>query len=420
MTLNNVSNLFKGDKIIWMVFFFLILVSLVEVFSASSGLTYKSGSYMGPLLKHGGILFGGFLATLIILNISALKLKPFPLIFYILGVFFLLVAIVVGERTNGASRWLNLGFVQFQPSELMKGILVWVTAVILSSAQRENGVHKTAIWWVLIFSSLPIFIILMENFSTAALISLTIFLMMFIARVPSKQLGIISAAAVLMVVLFISYVLIVGKVVPQQPNKNVLTEQTDAKNKGEEDGEKTFHRVDTWKSRILKFFDKKELSPNEVDLDKDAQVAHANIAIASSNIKGLGPGNSVERDFLSQAFSDFIYAIIIEELGLLGAAGVAFLYIILLFRAGVIARKCNDSFLSFLVMGYALLLVVQAVFNMAVAVGLAPVTGQPLPLISKGGTSTIINCGYIGIILGVSRLVNKRENAEKQKLEQHT
>ena len=242
--------------------------------------------------------------------------------------------------------------------------------------------------------------------------------MMFIARVPSKQLGIISAAAVLMVVLFISYVLIVGKVVPQQPNKNVLTEQTDAKNKGEEDGEKTFHRVDTWKSRILKFFDKKELSPNEVDLDKDAQVAHANIAIASSNVKGLGPGNSVERDFLSQAFSDFIYAIIIEELGLLGAAGVAFLYIILLFRAGVIARKCNDSFLSFLVMGYALLLVVQAVFNMAVAVGLAPVTGQPLPLISKGGTSTIINCGYIGIILGVSRLVNKRENAEKQKLEQ--
>ena len=137
MTLNNVSNLFKGDKIIWMVFFFLILVSLVEVFSASSGLTYKSGSYMGPLLKHGGILFGGFLATLIILNISALKLKPFTLIFYILGVFFLLVAIVVGERTNGASRWLNLGFVQFKPSELMKGILVWVTAVILTEFIKQ-------------------------------------------------------------------------------------------------------------------------------------------------------------------------------------------------------------------------------------------------------------------------------------------
>ena len=144
------------------------------------------------------------------------------------------------------------------------------------------------------------------------------------------------------------------------------------------------------------------------DLDKDAQVAHANIAIVSSNIIGKGPGQSVERDFLSQAFSDFIFAIVIEELGILGAIGVVFLYIVLLYRTARIASRCENNFPAFLAMGLALLLVVQASFNMLVAVGIAPVTGQPLPLISKGGTSTIINCAYIGVILSVSRSAKKR------------
>jgi len=160
--------------------------------------------------------------------------------------------------------------------------------------------------------------------------------------------------------------------------------------------------------------------PEEVDLDKDAQVAHANIAIASSNIIGKGPGNSVERDFLSQAFSDFIYAIIIEETGIIGAFVVAMLYIILLFRTGRIANRCENNFPAFLAMGLALLLVTQALFNMCVAVGLAPVTGQPLPLISKGGTSSIINCVYIGAILSVSRSATKNKVAEEDKMEAET
>ena len=141
---------------------------------------------------------------------------------------------------------------------------------------------------------------------------------------------------------------------------------------------------------------------------KDAQVAHANIAIVGSNIIGKGPGKSVERDFLPQAFSDFIYVIIIEELGIIGAAFVAFLYIVLLYRAARIASRCENNFPAFLVMGLALMLVLQASFNMLVAVGIAPVTGQPLPLISRGGTSTIINCAYIGAILSVSRSAKKR------------
>ena len=153
---------------------------------------------------------------------------------------------------------------------------------------------------------------------------------------------------------------------------------------------------------------KKQVDPKDYDLDKDAQVAHANIAIVSSNVIGKGPGNSVERDFLAQAFSDFIFAIVIEEMGIVGATVVVFLYIILLFRTARIANRCENNFPAFLAMGLALLLVVQAVFNMMVAVGLAPVTGQPLPLISKGGTSTIINGAYIGIILSISRSAKRK------------
>lgn len=166
------------------------------------------------------------------------------------------------------------------------------------------------------------------------------------------------------------------------------------------------HRVYTWKQRIDRH-SSDVVPPDSFDLDKNAQRAHANIAIASCNVVGKMPGNSVERDFLSQAFSDFIYAIIIEEMGLWGAVLVVFLYIVLLFRAGRIASRCERSFPAFLAMGLALLLVTQAVLNMLVAVGLLPVTGQTLPLISRGGTSTIINSIYIGMILSVSRYARK-------------
>ena len=143
-------------------------------------------------------------------------------------------------------------------------------------------------------------------------------------------------------------------------------------------------------------------------MDKKGQEGRAHIAIASSNVIGVGPGNSRQRDLLPLAFSDFIYAIVFEELGLFGAFVVAMLYIMLLFRTGWIAMNCENTFPALLAMGLALMIVVQALFNMCVAVGLAPVTGQPLPLISKGGTSSIINCIYIGVILSVSRTAKKR------------
>jgi cell division protein FtsW len=234
--------------------------------------------------------------------------------------------------------------------------------------------------------------------------------MMFIGRVPMVQLGKLLGVAGILVVAFLIVVFTLGSIGESDENNKQTIEAVTSN--GETDTKTinggVFHRFVTWRNRIVKHLNKKDIAPDEYDLDKDAQVAHANIAIVSSNIIGKGPGQSVERDFLSQAFSDFIYAIIIEELGIFGAAFVAFLYIVLLYRTARIASQCENNFPAFLVMGLALLLVVQAAFNMMVAVGIVPVTGQPLPLISKGGTSTIINCVYVGVILSVSRSAKKR------------
>jgi len=243
-----------------------------------------------------------------------------------------------------------------------------------------------------------------------------VFLMMFIGLVSLKQLGKLAGVIIIFVVVAISMVMLVGHDISDEEKTLTKTEQVDQANQPKKEKnfvEKMFHRADTWKSRIMKF-GKPKPTPQEYDLDKDAQVAHANIAIVSSGIIGKGPGKSTERDFLSQAFSDFIYAIVIEELGIVGAFAVMFLYIVLLYRCARIASRCENNFPAFLAMGLGLLLVIQATFNMMVAVGLAPVTGQPLPLISKGGTSTIINCAYIGAILSVSRSVKMKKVKENE------
>ena len=224
------------------------------------------------------------------------------------------------------------------------------------------------------------------------------------------QMGKLVGVVTVLVAVFLTLVLTLGSIGAEKENSTQTVETVTAHSTDTKviKGGGVFHRFVTWRNRIVKHLDKKDVPPSEYDLDKDAQVAHANIAIVSSNIIGKGPGQSVERDFLSQAFSDFIYAIIIEELGIIGAVFVVFLYIVLLYRTARIASRCENNFPAFLAMGLALLLVIQATFNMLVAVGIAPVTGQPLPLISKGGTSTIINCAYIGAILSVSRSAKKR------------
>ena len=412
MNKKTLSNIFKGDKVIWMIFFFLCIISVVEVFSASSGLTYKSGSYMSPLVKHLGILMMGVFCMVITLNIKCKYFKILTPFMLIISFFTLIWVFIAGQSTNGAQRWVSLIGIQFQPSEIAKGTLVLAIAQILSALQTDHGADKNAFKFILIVCAFIVPLIGLENLSTAALLCLVILLMMVIGRVPMRQLGKLLGVTLAFILAVFAGVMLLGTDRGNVNSNKKMTEQVEQGKKEEGMLAKVFHRADTWKSRIDKFTS----SPSEVDLDKDAQVAHANIAIASSNVVGKGPGNSVERDFLSQAFSDFIYAIIIEELGVEGAVGVAVLYIMLLFRTGRIASRCENNFPALLAMGLALLLVTQALFNMCVAVGLAPVTGQPLPLVSKGGTSTMINCIYVGVILSVSRSAKKKGEPEQGKV----
>ncbi len=407
-----IGNLFKGDKVIWMVFFFLCMISIVEVFSASSNLTYKSQNYVGPIAFHTITIIIGAAMAVVTLNIPCRYFKLMtPFLLVITGITLLWV-LVGGESINGANRVISLpGGVTFQPSEIAKGTMVLITAQILSAMQREDGADKKAFKYILWIVIPTAFLIGIENLSTAALLLAVIFLMMFIGRVPMVQLGKLLGFSGLLLAGFLTLIFTLGSIGESDENNKQTVEAV--ANNGETDtkvikGGGVFHRFVTWRNRIVKHLNKKDIAPDEYDLDKDAQVAHANIAIVSSNIIGKGPGQSVERDFLSQAFSDFIFAIVIEELGIFGAAFVVFLYIVLLYRTARIASQCENNFPAFLVMGLALLLVLQAAFNMLVAVGIAPVTGQPLPLISKGGTSTIINCAYVGVILSVSRSAKKR------------
>ncbi len=412
-----IGNLFKGDKVIWMIFFFLCMISIIEVFSASSNLTYKSQNYLGPIIYHAVMIFVGVVVTVVILNVPCRYFKLMTPFLLIISLFTLVWVLIGGESINGANRVISLFGFTFQPSEIAKGSVVLATAQVLSAMQRDTGADRKAfhyiVWWLLLPATLLIGI---ENLSTAALLFAVIYLMMFIGRVPLSQMakltGVIAAFVAFMLVLIFT----VGSLEDKTESEQQLTEQVTASGDVDEDRDAigaggVFHRFATWRNRILKHFDKEEVPPEEYDIEENFQVGHANIAIASSGVIGKGPGNSTERDYLPQAFSDFIFAIIIEEMGIVGAAFVVLLYMVLLYRAARIAARCENNFPAFLIMGLALLLTIQATFNMMVAVGLAPVTGQPLPLISKGGTSTIINCAYIGAMLSVSRSAKQRAEA---------
>ena len=385
-------NLFKGDKVIWIIFLLLCFVSIIEVFSASSTLTYKSGDHWRPIMMHMVLMAVGTVVVLIVHNIPCRWFRTFVLLLPISWVL-LGSVLIVGALTNGARRWIDLGFFQFQPSELAKMGTIISVAFILSLVQEEKGASPRAFRYILIVTGFSCALIFTENLSTAVLLALSVFLLMYVGRVPLKQLGRLLLVGVGLLVIGVATI----KYVPADAWDKV-----------------GIHRMVTWQSRLDNHFDTSIVPPEKFDIDGDAQVAHANIAIATSGIVGKGPGNSVQRDFLSQAFSDFIYAIIIEELGLVGGAIVAFLYIWLLMRIGRIARNCDKPYYAFLVMGIGFLLVTQAMFNMLVAVGIMPVTGQPLPLISKGGTSTLINCAYIGIVLSISRHVDELKKREAQ------
>lgn len=387
------KRLFQGDLVIWAIYFWLCMISLIEVYSAGSSLSYKSGDFMAPLFKQ-AIFLG--IGTAVVWVIHSIPCRFFKLgvFLYPISIFLLILTLIIGAKENDGARWLNFG-IKFQPSEIAKGALVLFVALILSFGQTEEGADKRAMKIILFATCLTCALIVTENLSTAALLFATVFVMMFIGRVPTKQLGKIVGVCLLGVVLLATIVTIFPK---EKLNESKL-----------------LHRASTWVDRVKDHTSDKETMSDTIFLRDHAQEARAKIAIASSNMIGKMPGNSEQRDHLAQAYSDFIYAIIIEEMGVLGAVFVAFLYIILLFRAGRIASMCERNFPAYLTMGLAILLVIQAMVNMLVAVGLIPITGQPLPLISRGGTSTIINSVYFGMILSVSRYA--RKNLDEQKIE---
>ena len=382
-------SLFEGDKVIWMILFFLALISIIEVYSASSNMSYKTGYYWKPILQHGGCFLLGGVATILVHKIPCRYFKLIPVFGLPLSVFMLVLVMFMPELNN-ASRWLW----GFQPSEFGKAVLVATVALILASMRDEVGAQRRAFKWILGVSVVICGLIVPENFSTAGLAFLVVLLMMFVGGIPWKQLGSLVGIIVIAGACLFTFF----RFAPDS-TLSTLSECPG------------LHRLPTWANRVRGHGDMPE-SAAEYDITKNPQVTHARIAIATCNVIGRGPGNSVERDFLPQSFSDFIYAIVIEELGLGGGAFVMFLYIVLLFRSARIASRCERNFPAFLVMGLSLMMVTQAMVNMAVAVGVFPVTGQPLPLISKGGTSILINCVYLGVILSVSRSAKQKSQTE--------
>ena len=374
------SKLFKGDRVIWIIFMFLCLVSVVEVFSATSTIAYKNANHWAPIVRHATFLLGGFVVVILLHNIPYKFFSAFIALLPV-SVLMLLITPFIGVSANDAHRWLELFGVQFQPSEFGKLSSVVYVAFLLSKRNKFTDVQLFK--WLLLGIGIICVLILPENFSTAFMLFGVCFLMMFVGQIPLRLLFKLMAVLIL-VFSFLGAALIF---MPDSAMKYLP------------------NRAQTWKGRIADFNHKSDFKEGETYVinDDNYQVSHAKIAIARGGIIGQLPGHGQQRDFLPQAYSDFIYAIIIEELGVVGGVFVLLLYIMLLIRAGMIARRCDKLFPKFLVLGCGLLVVTQALANMAVAVNLIPVTGQPLPLISRGGTSTVITCIYFGIILSVSR-----------------
>ena len=374
--------LFKGDKVIWIVFAILCAISWIEVFSATSRQTYGNASYWSPIIKHTGFLIGGILVAWFIHNLKAQWIDKCSKVIYWAGIVGLLWAQFKGVELNESARWIRIFGITFQPMEIAKMGVVMMTARILAQHQGNDGTDSQAFIEILKYSIPPILIILKENFSSAFLLSMTVFLMMFIGRVPRKQLLVTLGAGFAIGAIGLTAVMLT-------PEK--------AKDWGSFGS-----KVITWKHRIKDAFDSTPVTVEEYNVNENPQKTFSHIAVASSHIIGRGPGNSIQRDYIPHAYSDYIFAVIIEELGLLGAIVVMLLYLTLLYTCGKIAKKCDDPYTAFLSIGIGMVIVTQALLHMYISVGNF-VTGQPLPLMSQGGTSFLINSVYVGFLLCISR-----------------
>jgi cell division protein FtsW len=376
----------KGDKVIWSFVALLALFSFMPVFSASSNLAYLghgTGNTLGYLVKHLAHICIGFMIIFLVHRVPyhyfrAISKVALPVVWILL-----LYTLVKGTVIAGAnaSRWIQVPFIgiSFQTSTLASVVLLIFVSRYLSKTREEPLTFKSSLWelWLPVFITL--ILILPANFSTTALIFAMILMLVFIGKYPLKYIGIIIGSGIL----FLAFFVLVAKAFPDS---------------------RFFSRVTTWESRIENF------STDKPDED-DYQIEKAKIAIASGKIYGLGPGKSVQKNFLPQSSSDFIYAIIVEEYGLIGGFGVLILYLLLLFRFVVASHKANTLFGKLVVVGLGFPMIFQAMVNMAVAVELLPVTGQTLPLISSGGSSIWMTCLALGIIISVTK---KDEEIEEE------
>lgn len=399
MTIRNksfsIGRLFEGDLGIWMILFFFCIISVLEVYSASSTMTFKQGHFWGPVLMHTIYLGVGVGITWIVHRIPCRYFGWIVIVGPILSVFLLILAIFTA-KTNDGGRWLTIAGLSVQPSEIGKGSLIVLVAWLLSVMRDERGATVQAFKWIIGCSIVICGLIVSENLSTAAFTFAVVLIMMFIGGVPWKQLGTLVGILAVGGGLVFS----VLKFTPEDTIQD-LSEIP------------LLHRLPTWAHRVRDHVDYPQ-DPMKFDLTTNPQITQAQIAISTNNIIGRGPGNSKVRDALPQAYSDFIFAIILEELGLLGGFFVMALYVALLYRAARIAGRCEKNFPAYLIMGLALLIVSQAFINMMVAVGMFPVTGQPLPLISRGGSSLLVNCAYIGMMLSISRSARQVQEPVKK------
>lgn len=380
---------FKGDGKVWMVFTCLCLISIVEVYSACSSMTYKTGHYWMPVVEHAAYVGMGFILTWLIHLIPSNYFKILCAVGLILALP-MQIATLFTEKVNDASRWIEFGGKTIQPAEVVKISLVGTAALFMATMRDEKGMRRNTFFFLLGVTALFVLLILPENASTAGIITLVMGGMFIVGKAPAKyMLWLTGMLAGVLIIVGAFFMLVTPDQLSEMKESSLL------------------HRVPTWVERVKG--EERPADPAQYNVHENLQATHAKIAIATCGVLGKGPGNSVERDFLPQSYSDFIYTIILEEGGIAFGGFVMLLYLLLMWRTYKIARQCKALFPAFLVMGLSMMMVVQAMVNMAVAVGAFPITGQPLPLISRGGTSTFISCAYLGMILSVSHTARKKK-----------
>jgi cell division protein FtsW len=392
----------RGDRYIWGILLLLSLISILVVYSATGSLAYKmnKGNTGVYLFKQISFTIIGLLIVFFLHRINYTFFSKVASFLFIVSIPLLLYTLFFGAKINEGSRWIKLPVINLtlQTSDLAKLALFMYISRLLSRKQEVIKDFKNGFLPVVVPVLIICALIMPANLSNALLTGATSLLLMFIGRVSFKHILLTILIALIPVAIIVS----VAVITHQEKTDNTSRELVMAEKM------KSLGRFGTWVKRVQDFI-------YAGDQEVPYQVQQANIAIANGNILvGLGPGNSRQRNFLPQAYNDFIFSIIIEEYGLAGAAFVVFIYLLFLFRCIRIFRKCPYAFGAFLALGLSFTLVIQALANMAVNVHLLPVTGVTLPLISMGGSSFLFTCAAIGIILSVARNVEQLEGKDSE------